>query len=95
MRPVSIMRKRLLYRSNDAFVMIFDHLLAVQSQEVRVGLRKLYLNLDNGQVRIIGDAYQKDSAQKKDPLFSAWQKLRKRVDQHPELATAGQTKSET
>lgn len=95
MRPVSILRKRSLYRSNDAFVMTFDHLLAVQSQEVRVGLRKLYLNLDNGRVRIIGDTYQKNPKQKKDPLFAAWQRLWKRVDQHPELATAGQTNSET
>jgi murein L,D-transpeptidase YafK len=95
MRPVSIMRKRSLYRSNDAFVMTFDHLLAHQSQEVRVGLRKLYLNLDNGRVRILKDTYQKKPAQKRDPLFTAWQKLWKRVDQHPEFATAGQTNSET
>lgn len=94
-RPVSIMRKRSLYRSNDAFVMAFDHLLAAQSQKVRVGLRKLYLNLENGRVRIIGDTYQKDPAQNKDPLFAAWQKLWKRVDRHPEFATAGQTNSET
>jgi murein L,D-transpeptidase YafK len=94
-RPVSIMRKRSLYRSNDAFVMTFDHLLAVQSQEVRVGQRKLYLNLDNGRVRIVGDSYQHNSVQKKDPLFAAWQKLWKRVDQHREFATSGQTNSET
>jgi hypothetical protein len=95
LRPVSTMRKRSLYRSNDAFVMTFDHLLAVQSQQVRVGLRKLYLNLENGRVRIIGDTYQKDHTQKDDPLFAAWQKLWKRVEQHRELATAIQTNSET
>lgn len=95
MRPLSIMRKRSLYRSNDAFVMTFDHLLTLQSQEVRVGLRKLYLNLENGRLRIIGDTYQRVSTQKTDPLFTAWQKLWKRVEQHPEFATAGQTNSET
>lgn len=95
MQPVSIMRKRSLFRSNDALVMTFDHLLAVQSQQVRVGLRKLYLNLDNGRVRIIGDAYQKDPGQKKDLLFAAWEELWKRVNQHSEFATVEQTGSET
>lgn len=94
MRPISIMRKRSLYRSNDAFVMTFDHLLATQSDQVRVGKRILYLNLDNGRVRIIGDAYQKDPAQEKNPLFTAWQALWKRVYQHSECATAGQTDGE-
>jgi hypothetical protein len=89
-RPVSIMRQRSLVRSNDGFVMTFDHLLATQSQQVRVGLRKLYLNLDNGRVRIVGDAYQHDSRHPKDPLFAAWRELWKRVDRHRKFAAAGQ-----
>jgi hypothetical protein len=93
-RPDSVMRKRSLYRSNDAFVMTFDHMLSFQSQQVRVGLRKLYLKLDNGRVRIFADIYQEDSAHKKDLLFAAWQKLWKRVNQQPEFATAGQTDGE-
>lgn len=93
MRPDSIIRKRSLYRSNDAFVMTFDHVLAIQSQQVRVGVRKLYLKLENGCVRIIGDTYQGDSAKHQDRLFAAWRKLWKKVNQHPEFAIAGQTGS--
>jgi hypothetical protein len=90
-RPVSIMRKRALYRSDDQFVMTFDHLLAVRSQQVRVGLRKLYLNLDNGRVRIVGDAYHQDPAPRKDPLFNAWRELWKKIKRQRKLATVGQT----
>jgi hypothetical protein len=95
MRPDSIMRQRSLYRSNDAFVMTFDHLLAVQSQQVRVGGRKLYLKLDNGRVRIIGDAYQENPAKHQDLLFAAWRELWKKVNRHPAFATVGQTDSES
>ncbi len=95
MRPDSIMLKRALYRSNDAFVMTFEHLLAIQSQQVRIGMGKLYLKLDDGRVRIIGETYQEDSAKHRDLLFSAWRKLWKKVKQQSEFATVGQTESET
>jgi murein L,D-transpeptidase YafK len=86
MRPDGVIRQRALFRSSDAFVMTFDHFLQISSQQVRVGTRKLYLKLEKGRVRIIGDMYQRSKGHKRDALFAAWQKLREKVKRQSEIA---------
>jgi L,D-peptidoglycan transpeptidase YkuD (ErfK/YbiS/YcfS/YnhG family) len=85
-RPDGVIRQRALFRSSDAFVMTFDHFLQISSQQVRVGTRKLFLKLEKGHVRIIGDMYQRSKGRKQDALFAAWQKLQKKVKRQSEIA---------
>jgi murein L,D-transpeptidase YafK len=94
-RPIGLVRNQSLYRSKDAIVMTFDHLLTADTQQVRVGFRKLYLKLEAGRVRIIGDTYQGDPNPGQDRLFSAWRKLWENVRRKSELATVRQSDNQT
>lgn len=85
-RPNGVIRQRALFRTSDAFVMTFDHFLQISSQQVSVGTRKLYLKLEKGHVRIIGDMYQRSKGHKRDALFAAWQKLREKVKRQSKIA---------
>ena len=94
-RPGGLVRNRSLYRSRDAIVMTFDHLLTAGNQQVRIGFRKLYLKLEAGHIRIIGDTYQGDPNPGRDRLFAAWRKLWENVRRQSELATVRQSGNQT
>lgn len=94
-RPIGLVCNRSLYRSKDAIVMTFDHLLTAENQRVRVGFRKLYLKLEAGRVRIIGDTYQGNPNPGQDRLFAAWRKLWENVRRQSELATVRQSGNQT
>ncbi len=83
----SEMRQRAIFRLNQAYVMLFDHVIMHDARQAWVGRRKLYLTLEDGEARIMGETYQPRTENGDDPLFLAWQKLWQPVAEARTLAS--------
>ncbi len=83
----SVMRQRSIFKLNYDYVVLFDHVLIRGDRQSPVGRRKLFLNVQNGDVRIIGDTYQSRPEVPGDPLFLAWHRLNRPLDKKPALTS--------
>jgi len=82
----SLMGRRAIYRWDNEYVLLFDHVLRTASHSQFVGRRKLYLRLDGNSVRIFGDTYQSVPRGSHDPLLQAWRLFRAREKKDNQVA---------
>ena len=83
----SIMARRSIYKSGNYYVLLFDHYLRTAARSQWVGRRKLFLQVADDQVRILGDTYQAAACKHKDPLFYSWKALWKNDSDARDLAS--------
>jgi murein L,D-transpeptidase YafK len=63
-----------IYHHDKTFIALFDYYLEFEKKKVFIGKRKLFLENDNSEYKIIGDVFQKIAKifqNKKDPLIAA------------------------
>ena len=83
----SVMGQRAIYQCGDHYVLMLDHYLKIASRSQWIGRRKLFIRIDKeGNIRILGDAYQTAACRYTDPLFYVWQELWHAMESHHEVA---------
>ncbi|MGD9369029.1 MAG: L,D-transpeptidase family protein [Desulfobacteraceae bacterium] len=91
----SRMQKRAIYRSDGHCVLLFDHHLAVNTDSSWVGRRKMYVDVAEDNVFIVGDTYQCVPDDTDDPLFYAWRKLWQKDQQRCKITVPKQDADNT
>jgi hypothetical protein len=71
----SLMAQRAIYRSDNYYILMFDHVLSGAGRSQWVGRRKLYWSLDGNRAHICGDTYQAVPGRRRDPLLRAWRQF--------------------
>jgi hypothetical protein len=87
----SLIRRRAVIRERGGYVALFDHYLANDNHQVRVGRCRLYFDLNHGEITILGGRFQVE-ADAGDPLMKAWKSLWA-IDQREKHMAAGRTQS--
>ena len=87
----STMQGTAIFRYGSTYVMLFDHNLRVRDEVVWAGQHKIYLRMQSGRARIIGDTWQSNASDNlpgrgRDPLFTAWRRLWRRAEDNGQLA---------
>lgn len=85
----SYMMSRAIYKRDDDYVLLFDHVLKSGSRNLLVGRRKLYLKLNGDTVQIFGDTYQTVPHSRREPLIQAWRMIRMTADANNQMAANG------
>jgi hypothetical protein len=76
-------------------VLLFDHHLAVNTDSSWVGRRKMYVDVAEDNVFIVGDTYQCVPDDTDDPLFYAWRKLWQKDQQRCKITVPKQDADNT